>query len=126
MLFRSGEIVEVSMNGKRDDDAIVAIVAFPKARFRVSAPPLDLDIAGWPRVTREPTAPFLLEQAKAALPQGTAPHVALASPGTSEPGPGNRQPATGNAGVGGWTVVVVVVASIAGLSALYFAMSSLQ
>ncbi len=64
--YRAGEIVEVTLNGKKDLDAIVDIVAFEGARFRVSAPPLQLDVLGWPAVTREPTQPFQV-----------APHVTM-------------------------------------------------
>ena len=62
--YRAGEIEQVLFNGKRDDDRIVELVRADHARFRVVAPPLDLGIAGWPSVGREPTRPFKLETAE--------------------------------------------------------------
>jgi hypothetical protein len=59
--YRAGEIVDVMLNGQHDSDAIVEIVGWKGARFRVSAPPLELNVLGWPAVTREPTAPFRVE-----------------------------------------------------------------
>jgi hypothetical protein len=61
IVYRAGEIADVLLNGRRDLDEIVTIMAFPNARFRVVAPPLALDVLGWPAVTREPTQPFRLE-----------------------------------------------------------------
>ena len=59
--YRAGEIDEVTLNGKRDDDAIVDIVGWKSGAFRVAAPPLPLDIAGWPSASVDPTAPFRIE-----------------------------------------------------------------
>ncbi len=60
--YRAGEIVEVSLNGTVDDDAIVALTRMDRAKFQVTAPPLDLDVlGGWPSARREPTAPFVVE-----------------------------------------------------------------
>jgi hypothetical protein len=64
--YRAGEIVDVTLNGRRDDDSIVDMLRFSDARFRVSAPPLDLGMSGWPSVAREPTAPFTVDDAKKA------------------------------------------------------------
>lgn len=60
--YRAGDVTEVSLNGERDEDRIVDIVRFERARFRVSAPPLDLDIEGWPASGRAPTSPFVLDR----------------------------------------------------------------
>lgn len=59
--YRAGEIEEVTLNGKRDDDAIVDVVGWKSGAFRVSAPPLPFDIAGWPSASADPTAPFRIE-----------------------------------------------------------------
>jgi hypothetical protein len=59
--YRAGEIVGVLLNGKPNMDAIVDIVGWKGARFRVTAPPLQLNVLGWPAVTREPTQPFKVE-----------------------------------------------------------------
>lgn len=61
IMYRAGEITGVVLNGQRDEDAIVDITKFETGRFRVAAPPLSLDIGGWPSVTREPTEPFKIE-----------------------------------------------------------------
>jgi hypothetical protein len=58
--YRAGEIQKVVFNGQRDDDRLFELVRYTRARFRVAAPPLDLDIIGWPSIDREPTAPFKL------------------------------------------------------------------
>jgi hypothetical protein len=55
--YRAGEIARVELNGVLDDDALPQIVRWPEARFRVAAPPLDLDVEGWPMVRRAPTEP---------------------------------------------------------------------
>jgi len=55
--YRTGELDRIFFNGERDEDRIMDILGYEEAGFRVSAPPLDLDIAGWPSI-REPTAPF--------------------------------------------------------------------
>jgi hypothetical protein len=68
ILYRAGELAEITMNGKRDDDSIVQILTWKDARFRCSAPPLPLDIRGWPKIGREATQPFKLEKAFAPPP----------------------------------------------------------
>ena len=62
IIYRAGEIAEVELNGVRDDDAIVDVVNWPDGRFRISAPPLALDIDGWPTAS-DPTAPFRIDHA---------------------------------------------------------------
>jgi hypothetical protein len=81
--YRAGEIVDVRFNGHSDDDRIVDMIRFKNARFRVSAPPLDLGIEGWPDVRPDPTRPFLIaDERSAGLP-----------PITVESAPGKRAPA---------------------------------
>jgi hypothetical protein len=58
--YRAGEIARVELNGFFDDDALPQIVHWPDARYRVAAPPLDLDIEGWPVARRAPTMPFVV------------------------------------------------------------------
>jgi len=60
--YRGGDLAEVLLNGKTDDDAIVTIVGWKDAKFRIVLPPLDLNISGWPSVGPEPTAPFKITQ----------------------------------------------------------------
>lgn len=62
VVYRAGEIADVLLNGRKDPDAIVDITAWKDARFRVTAPPLSLNVNGWPSVGREPTAPFRVER----------------------------------------------------------------
>lgn len=70
--YHAGEIKRVELNGFYDDDAIVQVLDWTDARFRVSAPALDLDIQGWPRVRRQPTRPFELGERFA---RGTSPSL---------------------------------------------------
>ncbi len=81
--YRAGEIDEVTLNGKRDDDAIVEVVGWKSGAFRVSAPPLPFDIAGWPSTSADPTAPFRIEHVAPArrLQEATPPRPGL--PGVS-------------------------------------------
>ncbi len=58
--YRAGEIARVELNGFIDDDVLPQIVGWPDARFRVAAPPLDLDIEGWPVTRRAATAPLMI------------------------------------------------------------------
>lgn len=58
--YRAGEIARVELNGFIDDDVLPQVLAWPDSRFRVAAPPLDLDIEGWPVTRRAATAPFLI------------------------------------------------------------------
>lgn len=62
ILYRAGEIVDATLNGRRDLDLIVEVLAIEEARFRVIAPPLSLNVNGWPSVAREPTKPFRVEK----------------------------------------------------------------
>jgi hypothetical protein len=61
--YKAGELVRVTLNGTVDDDAIVTMLSWPEARYRVSAPPLASDIQGWPKVGREQTQPFKIDAA---------------------------------------------------------------
>jgi hypothetical protein len=61
IVYRAGDIAAVALNGTYDPEHIVTILGWQDARFRVTAPPLDPSIAGWPKVSREPTAPFRLD-----------------------------------------------------------------
>ena len=75
VVYRTGEIKDVRLNGEKDEDAIVRLVAWKDARFRVQAAPLDPAIKGHPKVSREPTAPFRLGDAARAAEVGTAPDL---------------------------------------------------
>jgi hypothetical protein len=55
--YRAGDIARVELNGFFDDDALPQVLRWPDARFRVAAPPLDLDVEGWPVLRRAATAP---------------------------------------------------------------------
>jgi hypothetical protein len=67
--YRAGEIARVELNGFFDDDALPQIVHWPEARFRVAAPPLDLDVEGWPVARRAPTEPaFVSVKARGSTP----------------------------------------------------------
>jgi hypothetical protein len=61
--YRAGELEKVILNGQADDDAIVTMLGWAKARYRVAAPPLASDIGGWPKVGREQTQPFKIDEA---------------------------------------------------------------
>jgi hypothetical protein len=79
--YHAGDLRRVELNGFYDDDAIVQVLDWTDARFRVAAPPLDLDIEGWPKVRRDPTLPFKIGPRFA---RGTSPQVKVAP----EPPPG--------------------------------------
>jgi hypothetical protein len=79
IVYKCGDIERVVYNGVDNDDAIVDIVRFERGRFRVAAPPLALDIGGWPSVTRDPTEPFRLDHLQHAPPP-RRPAPAKASP----------------------------------------------
>jgi len=59
--YRAGEIARIELNGYFDDDALTQVLSWPDARFRVAAPPLDLDVEGWPVTRRAPTVPAHIE-----------------------------------------------------------------
>jgi hypothetical protein len=80
--YHAGDLRRVELNGFYDDDAIVQVLDWPDARFRVSAPPLDLDIEGWPKVRRDPTLPFKIGPRFA---RGTSPQLPV--PAAPEPAP---------------------------------------
>jgi hypothetical protein len=60
--YKAGELSKITMNGTTDDDAIVTMLEWKSARYRVSAPPLSSDMPGWPKVGREATVPFKIGQ----------------------------------------------------------------
>lgn len=66
--YRAGEIARVELNGFFDDDALPQILDWPDARFRVAAPPLDLDVEGWPVTRRAATAPAFIEKKAPSVP----------------------------------------------------------
>jgi hypothetical protein len=70
--YHAGDLRRVELNGFYDDDAIVQVLDWTDARFRVSAPPLDLDIEGWPKVRKDPTLPFSIGPRFA---RGTSPQL---------------------------------------------------
>jgi hypothetical protein len=85
--YHAGDLRRVELNGFYDDDAIVQVLDWSDARFRVSAPPLDLDIEGWPKVRRDPTLPFKIGPRFA---RGTSPQLpvtTVASPAELQPVP---------------------------------------
>jgi hypothetical protein len=67
--YHAGDLKRVELNGFYDDDAIVQVFDWTDARFRVSAPALDLDIQGWPRARPTTAAPVMRER----FPRGTSP-----------------------------------------------------
>jgi hypothetical protein len=84
--YRAGELEKVMLNGKADDDAIVTMLAWPKARYKVVAPPLAADIGGWPKMGREDTQPFKVAEA-VRPPAAEAPTVQAKPKRGSEPPP---------------------------------------
>ncbi len=60
--YRAGDLVEVTLNGMPDSDAIVRVVKWNDARYKLQLDPLAPEIEGWPKVGREPTMPFKLER----------------------------------------------------------------
>jgi hypothetical protein len=58
IVYKVGEIAEVTLNGKADPDRISDIIHFEKGKFKIVAPPLSFDIEGWPSVQSDPTEPF--------------------------------------------------------------------
>jgi hypothetical protein len=70
--YHAGDLRRVELNGFYDDDAIVQVLDWADARFRVAAPPLDLDIEGWPKVRKDPTLPFSIGPRFA---RGTSPQL---------------------------------------------------
>jgi len=83
--YRAGDIARVELNGYFDDDALPAVLGWPDARFRVAAPPLDLDVEGWPITRRAPTVPQLIHHS---IPS------AVASAAAASPARTNARPAT--------------------------------
>ena len=82
--YRAGELEQVVLNGQRDDDAIVTMLGWAKARYRVVAPPLASDIGGWPKVGRAQTQPFTVDNAPPRPATAEAPRKAEAK---AEPKP---------------------------------------
>jgi hypothetical protein len=82
IVYRAGDLMSVSLNGKRDDDALLDIAVWKDARFRVQLPPLDPGIDGWPAVRADPTAPFHVESAAPRAPHASVP-LAASAPGAA-------------------------------------------
>jgi hypothetical protein len=82
--YHAGDLRRVELNGFYDDDAIVQVLDWSDARFRVAAPPLDLDIEGWPKVRRDPTLPFKIGPRFA---RGTSPQLPVQAAPKPEPEP---------------------------------------
>ncbi|HUQ04069.1 MAG TPA: hypothetical protein VM261_16335 [Kofleriaceae bacterium] len=82
--YHAGDLRRVELNGFYDDDAIVQVLDWSDARFRVSAPPLDLDIEGWPKVRRDPTLPFKIGPRFA---RGTSPQLPVQAAPAPSPEP---------------------------------------
>ena len=57
--YRAGDLVQARTGALDDADALVAMKAWTDARIEVSAPPLNLDIEGWPQL-RPRSEPFAL------------------------------------------------------------------
>lgn len=87
IIYKAGEIAAVTLNGRRDEDAIVAIVEFRRGRFRIDAPALPDDIDGWPATGKDPTQPFHIHHlGTPPRPASARPVAALASlPGVGRP-----------------------------------------
>ncbi len=67
--YRAGDITAVLFNGKPDEDSVVEVVKWKRGKFRVTVPPLALDIDGWPTTSKDPTIPFnIRDLAKMPLP----------------------------------------------------------
>ncbi len=89
LIYEAGEIARVTYNGVTDDERIVDIVRFDDARFRVSAPPLDLH-HGKPVMRRAPTEPFTIAHLRDHFDHGVADDHQLETPPTwmaNEPEP---------------------------------------
>ncbi len=73
VVYRAGEIADVRLNGRTNEDALVEMVRWTEARFLVSAPPLT--VTGRPVPRRLPTEPFRLEHLRrlALVPQPVEP-----------------------------------------------------
>jgi len=70
--YHAGELRRVELNGFYDDDAIVQVFDWTDARFRVSAPALDLDIRGWPRTIASDSPPIRTRFARGTSSNGLA------------------------------------------------------
>ena len=66
--YRAGDIATVRFNGKLDEDSLVRVVKWRTGKFRVSVPPLALNIDGWPTTSRNPTVPFNIADVVRTLP----------------------------------------------------------
>jgi hypothetical protein len=98
--YHAGELRRVELNGFYDDAAIVQVFDWADARFRVSAPPLDLDIRGWPRTRTRAAMP-----PRTRFPRGTSPTgVAIAVERWLESLPAEALPAPAIAAATGFAV----------------------
>lgn len=87
--YRAGDITGVLLNGKPDEDAVVDVVKWGQGQFRITVPPLALDIDGWPSADKDPTMPFTIaDMAKLPPPKRTP-----AAPQTHTPAPQPQPPA---------------------------------
>lgn len=59
ILYKAGEIDDVTWNGESDTDKIVDVVKLENAKIRVAAPPLKFGILSWPTVRDDPTPAFI-------------------------------------------------------------------
>lgn len=86
--YRAGDIARVLLNGTPDEDALVDVVKWQQGKFRVTVPPLALDIGGWPSASKDPTVPFNIRDA-ATLPPPKKPArpVPAAAPVVTKPRP---------------------------------------
>lgn len=80
VVYRAGEIADVRLNGRTNEDALVEMVRWTEARFLVSAPPLT--VTGRPVPRRHPTEPFRVEHLRrlALVPQASEPEPAEPEP----------------------------------------------
>jgi hypothetical protein len=88
--YHAGELTEVTLNGVPDPDAIVRITRWTDAKYKLQLDPLAPEIEGWPKASREPTAPFKLERMPpppAKLAHGSGPVTTVAPPPGATPTP---------------------------------------
>jgi hypothetical protein len=113
--YRIGDVVGIAKNGVADEDAIVEILKWTDARYRIEAPPLELDVAGWPQAKADPTQPFALKDAAKAPPESSArPVEEAAAPSAAAPSaavPTSRWWSLATVGF----VLIVVAAAAAGV-----------
>ncbi|RMH41631.1 MAG: DUF4388 domain-containing protein [Deltaproteobacteria bacterium] len=114
IVYRAGDIVDVELNGSHDDNHIVELLRMEGARFRVTAPPLDLAIEGWPAVQRAPTAPFEPHRPRAAA-------GAAADAAPRDRTAGDRSAANATRARGGRRAAIGIALAVAFAAAAYAA-----